>query len=231
MTTTELTRKLLELENKLRHLVVRRCDELPTTNVGKIVIFGSNLYFWDGDKYEKLTTENALEDALDSVGIGTNIEVVNFYSNLPAATSNAGHFYWVENDEGTWWMPGNLGGTYYKKGLYYSNGTVWETAPVPYNATQLEVDAGIERYKFVTPFTLKNRIDTVITTQNQLHNYLHDQGIPLAQWIITHNLNKYPSVTVIDSSNREVEGAVEHLNLNELKISFNNPFSGKATLN
>lgn len=156
MTNSELTRKVLELENKLRHLVVSRCDELPTTNISKLVIYNGDLYFWGGVEYEKLTTEEELTEALGNVVIGANIEVVSAYSNLPSATGNTGKFYWVENDEGTWWMPGSLGGTYYKKGLYYSTGTVWETAPVPYQATQIEVDAGIEDTKFVTSKTLKN---------------------------------------------------------------------------
>jgi len=62
-------------------------------------------------------------------------------------------------------------------------------------------------------------------------NYLHDQGTPSADWDITHNLGKKPSVTVIDSANSEVEGEVEHISKNRLIIHFNAAFSGTATLN
>lgn len=48
---------------------------------------------------------------------------------------------------------------------------------------------------------------------------------------VTHNLNKYPSVTVIDSAGDEVEGSVDYLSLNQLTITFSAPFSGTAICN
>ena len=62
-------------------------------------------------------------------------------------------------------------------------------------------------------------------------NYLFIQNQVSDEWIINHNLNKYPSVTVIDSADNEVIGEVEYLDKNNLKIKFANGFSGKATLN
>ena len=62
-------------------------------------------------------------------------------------------------------------------------------------------------------------------------NYLFIQNQVSDEWIISHNLNKYPSVTVIDSADNEVIGEVEYLDKNNLKIKFANGFSGKATLN
>ena len=65
-------------------------------------------------------------------------------------------------------------------------------------------------------------------------NYYHNQTVPSAIWEITHNLEKVPSITVIDSSNRVVYGEIELVSgneLNELKIYFNGAFSGKAYLN
>lgn len=65
-------------------------------------------------------------------------------------------------------------------------------------------------------------------------SYYHNQIIPSAIWEITHNLEKVPSVTIIDSSNKVVYGEVELVTgneLNELTISFNGAFSGKAYLN
>jgi autotransporter-associated beta strand protein len=88
--------------------------------------------------------------------IGDSITVVNSYSDLPAPNTVAGKYYWVSNSQGTSWLPGLLGGTYYPKGLYYSNGTTWEYLETPYQATQIEVDGGTVDDKFVTPFTLEN---------------------------------------------------------------------------
>jgi hypothetical protein len=61
--------------------------------------------------------------------------------------------------------------------------------------------------------------------------YVHVQNTPASIWSITHNLNKYPTVTVIDSSDREVEGEVEYVDLNSIIVTFSAGFSGKASLN
>lgn len=61
--------------------------------------------------------------------------------------------------------------------------------------------------------------------------YLHIQGVAADEWIINHNLNKYPSVSVIDSAKNEVIGEVEYIDTNNLKLKFVGSFSGKATLN
>jgi len=82
--------------------------------------------------------------------------VVANYSALPAATSAGGTFYWCSASQGTAWLPGSLGGTYYPSGMYYSNGTTWEFMNVPYQATQSEVNTGTNTDKFVTPETFTN---------------------------------------------------------------------------
>lgn len=62
-------------------------------------------------------------------------------------------------------------------------------------------------------------------------HYTYTQRIPSDEWSIIHNLNKYPSVTVVDSANNIVIGDVEYINLNEVKVAFSGKFSGKAFLN
>jgi hypothetical protein len=62
-------------------------------------------------------------------------------------------------------------------------------------------------------------------------NFVHAQGEPAAVWTITHNLGKRPSVTVQDTAGDEVEGVVEYLNEEELKIVFTAPVTGEAYLN
>lgn len=84
------------------------------------------------------------------------IKVVANYSALPLASLSTGKFYWCENSQGTKWLPGSLGGTYYPAGLYYSNGLVWEYMETPYQASQAEVDAGINNDKFLTPKTFND---------------------------------------------------------------------------
>lgn len=84
------------------------------------------------------------------------ITVVANYSALPAANTVSGKFYWCSSSQGTAWLPGSLGGTYYNSGLYYSNGTTWEFLNTPYQATQAEVNTGTNNDKFVTPNTFTN---------------------------------------------------------------------------
>lgn len=90
------------------------------------------------------------------VGGGSNITVVANYSALPNPTTVSGQFYWCESSQGTSWLPGSLGGTYYNSGMYYSNGVSWSFVNVPYQATQTEVNTGTNTDKFVTPSTFAN---------------------------------------------------------------------------
>ena len=102
------------------------------------------------------------------------ITVVANYSALPPVATVTGQFYWCSAAQGTAWLPGTLGGTYYNSGLYYSNGVTWEFLNVPYNATQAEVNTGTNTDKFVTPSTLANytgltsKVASVTGTTNRI---------------------------------------------------------------
>lgn len=50
-------------------------------------------------------------------------------------------------------------------------------------------------------------------------------------WSVTHNLNKYPSVTTVDSTNDMIVGDVVYNSSNSLTINFSSSVSGKAYLN
>lgn len=51
------------------------------------------------------------------------------------------------------------------------------------------------------------------------------------QWTVVHNLNKRPSVVVVDSAGSEVEPEVEYIDNNSCVIKTKAPFKGKAYLN
>ena len=61
--------------------------------------------------------------------------------------------------------------------------------------------------------------------------FIHDQQKASAEWQIEHNLDKYPSVTIVDSTDRYVIGNVQYVNRNMLIVSFSAGFAGKAYLN
>ena len=66
--------------------------------------------------------------------------------------------------------------------------------------------------------------------------YTHNQSSVSNTWTITHNLNRFPSVTVVDSADTIVYGTVVYNSANQLTITFFQggsalAFSGKAYLN
>lgn len=62
-------------------------------------------------------------------------------------------------------------------------------------------------------------------------NYVHDQISSAKEWRIIHSLEKYPSVTIVDSGGNVVVGEVHYVSINEVIIRFTFEFSGKAYLN
>lgn len=61
--------------------------------------------------------------------------------------------------------------------------------------------------------------------------FVYTQGTPATTWTIQHNLNKFPSVTAVNTSNIQGFGEVEYIDANNLTITFSAGFSGKAYLN
>ena len=48
---------------------------------------------------------------------------------------------------------------------------------------------------------------------------------------VTHNLNKRPAVTIVDSAGTEIIGTVEYVDANTLTVLFTNPFTGMIICN
>ena len=61
--------------------------------------------------------------------------------------------------------------------------------------------------------------------------FIFTQSSAGSNWSINHNLNKFPSVTVVDSANNIVIGDITYNDKNTLTINFTSSFSGKAYLN
>ena len=66
---------------------------------------------------------------------------------------------------------------------------------------------------------------------DQTQTFIFEQGETSTTWNVTHNLNKYPSVTVIDSAGTTVDCTVTYINSNECELKFNAAFKGTAYLN
>lgn len=61
--------------------------------------------------------------------------------------------------------------------------------------------------------------------------YTYTQSSASNVWVINHNLEKFPSVTIVDSANTVVIGDITYNTTNQLTVTFNGSFSGKAYLN
>lgn len=59
--------------------------------------------------------------------------------------------------------------------------------------------------------------------------YVHVQSTPSVTWVIEHNLDIVPNVTVVDSSDRQVEGDVAY-SMGQVVVTFSAAFSGRAYL-
>lgn len=59
----------------------------------------------------------------------------------------------------------------------------------------------------------------------------HTQGSASSTWTLTHNLNKFPSVTIVDSNEEQIFGVVDYQSANTIVLTFSAAISGKAYLN
>lgn len=61
--------------------------------------------------------------------------------------------------------------------------------------------------------------------------FVYNQVTSSDVWEIEHNLDKYPSVMVVDSGETVVIGEIVYIDKNNIRITFTSAFSGKAYLN
>ena len=61
--------------------------------------------------------------------------------------------------------------------------------------------------------------------------YVFTQVFETTEWNIVHNLNKYPSVIVVDNDMFQVWAEIQYVDLNTIKVIFTQNFTGKAFLN
>jgi hypothetical protein len=61
--------------------------------------------------------------------------------------------------------------------------------------------------------------------------FVYTQAVASSVWNVTHNLAKFPSVSVVSDDNVQVFGDVQYISTNNLTITFNGAFSGQAYMN
>ena len=81
---------------------------------------------------------------------------------------------------------------------------------------------------------LKTKTTNIIALSkiiNLKSTFVFHQAVPSDTWVIEHNLNKFPSVTVVNSHKEEVIGSLQYNTTNKLTLTFSAPFSGDAYIN
>lgn len=74
----------------------------------------------------------------------------------------------------------------------------------------------------------------VVSAINKLYEnrtYVHNQISPESEWVIEHELNKKPSVTITTEDNEMVLGEVSYPSAHRVVVRFSTGFSGTAYLN
>ena len=69
----------------------------------------------------------------------------------------------------------------------------------------------------------------LVIVNDKIFVYAQDTSSDI--WEITHNLNKYPAVTVVDSGGSVVIGEIVYIDKNNVRITFTSAFSCKAYFN
>lgn len=93
--------------------------------------------------------------------------------------------------------------------------------------TVFKIDAGLEIVgEGVINATKSGSVVTITST-----TYIHEQGIASDMWEINHNLNKYPSVSLVDSAGTQFQARVVYIDKNKCIVTMNGATKGKAYLN
>ena len=81
--------------------------------------------------------------------------------------------------------------------------------------------------------TNKLYYDFAVFTLSSQHapTFVFTQGVPATVWNIQHNLNNFPSVSVVDTANTVVNSQVNYIDKNNITINNTAQFAGKAYLN
>ena len=108
---------------------------------------------------------------------------------------------------------------HFRMDSYVQNGTVYTLGLTFIGGDGTLIDGNY--YDFAV-FTLSSRSDLT---------FVFNQGVPATTWNITHNLGKFPSITVIDTGDTVVTGEYTYIDNNNVTLNFSAGFAGTAYLN
>ena len=108
---------------------------------------------------------------------------------------------------------------HFRMDSYVQNGAVYTLGLTFIGGDGTLIDGNY--YDFAV-FTLSSRSDLT---------FVFNQAVPATVWNITHNLGKFPSITVIDTGDTVVTGEYTYIDNNNVTLNFSAGFAGTAYLN
>lgn len=162
------------------------------------------------------------------------------YIPIPATASQTTEVAWVWNyDQGLLLLAPDLIATlgaftglfiraYRYVGKTGADGGSGDSLVVNYDNVLVDNNVTVLNFKSNLKATLNSSTGDVDITDE---TYVFDQSVASNSWAITHNLDKYPSVTIVDTNDEIVYGGVDYTDANSLTINFKTNIAGKAYLN
>jgi hypothetical protein len=158
----------------------------------------------------------------------TSLEITKYYSIKDIRSSvdlqNILDLGWISlEDENSITISGTISITLGSVTEYEKNEPKWNANKI----IDVEVDdtnKGATSSQFIGYNTTSSKLEY------KTLNYIHYQPSTASVWTINHNLNRFPSVTVVDSAGSVIEGAIQYDSNNSITLTFSLPFSGKVYL-
>lgn len=144
-------------------------------------------------------------------------------------SNGAGSLKWIHIKESDWTQIGDR----YRYSYYGSygiielfEGTISSKSKIEFDST---IEGGVTYLYAMQPFECYALVAS--TESEQAGVYIYEQAIPSDTWVINHNLNTRPTISVVDSAGDIVIGSETYNNNNTVTITFSSAFSGSAYLN
>lgn len=205
--------KLGNFNNQLLHSIsipnIIKEDDSPYTATEWIDFYTVNTGFF----FELISGSNS--------GVIPENQFVDTYSDLPDPSTTIYQIWVAKNSEGSQWLPGSLGGTYYPEGAYVSDGIKWISHKDSYQATQTEVNVGSITNKWVTPNTLLNSSKWNTKQNNRIVNLQSN----ITTTLDAINFTDYINICT-GNNNLTLPTAVTNKNMYTIKV-----ISGSTTVN
>lgn len=205
----------------------------------------------DVEENAEIAVQSAESAADNATSAANSADTAEMY-----ATQASTGMLWLELEEENWVLDGSIykyelenlkavAGVY--EGTWEDKKLINADIEITDDSTFIYCIEPINGYVLCTDAVITPEIDTAITSIIPEGNieatrdgkavtistktYVHEQGVASDAWRIEHNLNKNPSITIVDSADNVVEGKEIYIDANTVEIRFNGSFKGKAYLN